>query len=92
VLALQDLRRRTPVVVFILLTVVCLVLLGIACACASDHPKQKIDRALSAIPAAPPLVEVWTFSLGALIILVSIDLCRRRATETSAALLQRFLF
>jgi hypothetical protein len=78
-------------VVFILLAIVCLVLLGIACACASDHPKQNIDRALSVIPAAPPLIEVWTFSFGALLALVSIDLRRRRPKETSAALLQRFL-
>ena len=58
VIALQDLRRRPPFLVFVVLAIVCLVLLGFACVCATDHPSQTIARALSAIPAAPPLVEV----------------------------------
>jgi hypothetical protein len=93
VIALQDLWKRMPLLVFILLAIACLVLLGLACACATDHPRQNIDRALGAIPAAPPLVEVWTFAFGALLVLFGVDLRRRRAeNETSRALLQSFLF
>ena len=82
-----------PLLVFVLLAIFCLIALGLACACATDHPTQNIDRALGAIPTAPPLVEVWTFSFGALLMLVGIDLRRRRVdSETSRALLQCFLF
>lgn len=81
-----------PLLVFILLALFCLVLLGFACACVTDHPAQSIDRALSAIPAAPPLVDVWTLSFGALLMLVGFDRRRRRAdNEISLAALQCFL-
>jgi hypothetical protein len=84
---------RMPLVVFIVLAIFCLVALGIACACASDHPMQSIDRALSAIPAATPLVEVWTFTFGTLVFLASFGLRKRRADNgTSPAALQCFLF
>ena len=86
-------RRRMPLLVFILLAIFCLVALGIACACASDHPMQNIDRALSSIPAATPLVEVWTFTFGTLLILASFGLRKRRVdNSTSPAALQCFLF
>jgi len=82
-----------PLLVFILLAIFCLVALGIACACASDHPMQNIDRALSAIPAATPLVEIWTFTFGTLGILASFGMWKRRAdNRTSPAALQCFLF
>ena len=75
-----------PLLVFIVLAIFCLVALGIACACASDHSMQNIDRAVSAIPAATPLIEVWTFTFGTLALLVSLDLLRRRADrDTSPA-------
>src|SRR5437870_2767041 len=93
VIALRDLRRRMPLLVFVLLAIFCLIALGLACACATDHPTQNIDRALSAIPAAPPLVEVWTVSFGALVVLGALDVRRRRAeNETSQEILQCFLF
>jgi hypothetical protein len=92
-MSLQAIRKRMPLWAFILLAVLCLVLLGIACACATDHPAQTIDRALGAIPAAAPLVEVWTFAFGALVMFVALDVRRRRADKaTSPAVLQRFLF
>jgi hypothetical protein len=82
-----------PLWAFILLAVLCLVLLGIACACATNHPAQTIDRALGAIPATAPLIEVWTFAFGALMMFVALDIRRRRgAAATSPAVLQRFLF
>ena len=93
VIALQDLRKRMPLLVFILLAIVCLVMLGLACACATDHPTQNIERTLSAIPAAPALVEVWTFSFAALLVLVGFDVRRRRVdSERSRVVLQCFLF
>jgi hypothetical protein len=82
-----------PLLVFILLAIFCLVALGIACACASDHSMQNIERAVSAIPAATPLVEVWTFTFGTLVILASLGFRKRRLdTTTSPAVLQCFLF
>jgi hypothetical protein len=92
-MSLQGVRKRMPLLVFILLAIFCLIALGIACACASDHPMQNIDRALSAIPAATPLVEVWSFTFGTLVILASFGLRKRRVDNgTSPAALQCFLF
>ena len=82
-----------PLLVFILLAIFCLVALGLACACSSDHPMQNIDRALNSMPAATPLVEVWTFTFGTLVILASFGLRKRRTdSNTSPAALQCFLF
>lgn len=67
--------------------------LGVACACATDHPAQNIDRALSAIPSAAPPMELWSFAFGTLVVLVSLEVRRRRVEDTtSPAALQRFLF
>ena len=87
-------RRRLPPWAFIFLAALCLVMLGIACVCAADHPGQKIDRALGAVPAADvPILEIWTFVFAALVLLVSADFLRRRShRETSRAALQCFLF
>jgi hypothetical protein len=92
-LSLQAIRRRLPLWAFILLAVLCLVLLGIACACATDHQAQTVDRALSTISATPAVIEIWTFSFAALSMLVAVDVRRRRfEAARSPALLQRFLF
>jgi hypothetical protein len=83
---------RLPLIVFVLLFLLCLLLFGLACACASDHPTQAIERALSSIPAAPPLLEVW--AVVALSVLGSVWLFGQRAaavTRASPADLQRFL-
>jgi hypothetical protein len=91
--SVMRLQRRLPVVVFVLLLVLCLLLLGLACACVSDHPGQAIERALSSIPAAPPLVELWgAFMLSGF---ASLGLLRQwavRVGRASPADLQRFLF
>ena len=50
-MSLQALRGRMPLLAFILLAVVCLALVGFACACLSDHPVQALERALGAIKA-----------------------------------------
>lgn len=82
-----------PVVAFVLLAVICLTLLGFACACLSDQPAQAIERATSLGTAIPPLIEVWALLIASLaaipLVLVAGERARSRA---SPALLQRFLF
>ncbi len=82
-----------PLIVFILLALVCLALLGFACACLSDQLAQAVERALSLGGADAPLIEVWALvfaSLAAAVFaLVAGEGLRSRA---SPALLQRFLF
>lgn len=82
-----------PLIAFVLLAVVCLALLGFACACLSDQPAQAIERATSLGTAIPPLVEVWALLILSLafapFVLVTGD---RASSRASPALLQRFLF
>jgi len=92
-MSLQAMRTRMPLWAFILLAVLCLGLLGLACACATDQPVQTIDRALGAIPAGAAVIEVWTFAFGALAMFVALDVRRRTARNArSPAVLQCFLF
>jgi hypothetical protein len=88
------LRRRLPLIVFILLAVLCLVLIGVACACFSDHPWQAAERAISASAAMPGLViEIW--SLVVVSLLAAPHVATRRVGgfgRASPAQLQRFLF
>jgi hypothetical protein len=90
---LQALRGRMPLVAFILLAVVCLALLGFACACLGDNPMQALERALGAFPALPALVEVWSLvawlALASGVLLAATTTARARAP--SPASLQRFL-
>jgi hypothetical protein len=81
-----------PLVAFVLLAVICLALLGFACACLTDHPALAIERALSALTALPALVEVWTLVVVIAMttfVVLSPPSARGRA---SPELLQRFLF
>ncbi len=80
-----------PLLAFILLAIVCLALLGFACVCLSDHPMQAIDRALSAIPALPALVEVWSMTALATLAAAWLLVGRLMRRPPSAAVLQRFL-
>jgi len=90
---LARLRGRMPLVAFILLALVCLALLGFACACLSDQPWQALDRALSTGQALPPLIEVWTLAVAALLgASVVVTVRHGRESRASPALLQRFLF
>jgi hypothetical protein len=91
--ALHRLRGRVPLVAFILLAVVCLALLGFACACLSDQPLQAIDRALSTGEALRPLIAVWTLAVASLFGASLVVTARHgRESRASPALLQRFLF
>jgi hypothetical protein len=89
---LARLRSRMPLVVFLLLALVCLVLIGFACACLTDQPAAAIERALQGAALAPAVIAVWSIALA--VVLAStmtgaVTLPRGRA---SPALLQRFLF
>lgn len=81
-----------PLIGFILLAVICLAVLGFACACLTDQAAQAVDRALASGAALPPLTEIWSLlivTLGAAgFLLVS---TRRAPSRASPALLQRFL-
>jgi len=82
-----------PLVVFILVALVCLVLLGFACACLTDSPTQALDRAVSALAHLPALTPAWgpaLFALG-LFGARAVASCRY-AGRGSPELLQRFLF
>jgi hypothetical protein len=92
VVSIMRLRRHLPLVVFIFLVLLAVMLVGLACACFTDHPMQAIEKALSVIPAAPPMVEVWPALVlglfaGALVLTLTVA-----ARGRSPALLQRFLF
>jgi hypothetical protein len=93
VLSIQRLRERMPLIVFILLLVLLVMLVGIACACATDHPMKTVDRALSATSAMPAVIEVWTYTFAAILLVAFV------IPQTWCALgraspqeLQRFLF
>jgi hypothetical protein len=92
--SIVHLRRRVPVVVFILLLVLLVVALGLICLCATDHPAQTADRALSSVAHAPAVIAMWSF-----LMLLSAPLFRqpsvvaiRGRDRASPAALQRFLF
>ena len=55
---IERFRARMPLIVFILLALVCLLMLGFACACLSDQPTLALERALQS-PALPALITVW---------------------------------
>ncbi|MGH2996373.1 MAG: hypothetical protein ACRDM9_08660 [Gaiellaceae bacterium] len=79
-----------PLVGFVLLAVLCIALLGFACACLSDHPMQALERALAAIPAAPALIEVWSLAL-ALAVAGAFAATRGMRTAPTPTALQRLL-
>ena len=85
-------RKHLPLVVFIYLVLIAVMLVGFACACLTDHPMQAIEKALSAIPAAPAIVEVWSVLAAGLFVAVAVRLPRTARDRRSPAVLQRFLF
>jgi hypothetical protein len=91
--ALERLRGQMPLVVFILLALVCLGLIGFACACLSDQPAAALERAVQAPALAPPVEEAWPAVVLAILaagLLVSASASARG--RASPAVLQRFLF
>ena len=68
-------------------------LVGFACACLTDHPMQAIEKALSAIPAAPAIIVVWSvIAAGLFASALALRLPRSARERASPAVLQRFLF
>jgi hypothetical protein len=88
------LRRRLPLLVFILVAIICLVAIGVACACFTDHQGQAVERALAAVPAATAPGYVWPLIVIALLGATTIFMVGRRedTVARSPAELQRFLF
>lgn len=56
VVALERLRGPMPLLAFVLLAVLCLALIGFACACFDDQFAQALDRVAQSVPAALPLL------------------------------------
>jgi hypothetical protein len=81
-----------PLISFLLLAIVCLALLGFACACLTDQPMQALERATSHGQALPPVLVMWTAMLAALIGASSVAVRERPGSRASPAVLQRFLF
>ncbi len=81
-----------PLIAFVLLALICLAIIGLACACLSDQPGQAIERAVSSGSVLPPLIEVWSllfvasFGAGLLVVFE-----HRAGSRASPALLQRFV-
>ncbi len=82
-----------PLIAFIMVAIVCLALLGFACACLTGQPVQVVDRATPLGGALAPLAEVWWLGFHALVGASFIVVARTRArSRASPAVLQRFLF
>lgn len=89
--SLEPLRRRLPLVVFLLLVLLLVMLVGLACACVSDHPLQALERALAGIAAQPALLFVWALLAVSAILVVQSPRRHAAVGRASPALLQRFL-
>lgn len=87
------LRRRMPLIVFILVAIVFLIAVGFACACFTDHRGKALESALAAVPSAPAPGFVWPLIVISLFgAAVAATAGRTFATSRSPADLQRFLF
>ena len=86
------LRKRMPLVVFLLLLILVLMMVGFACACLTGQPMQALGRSADGPPALPPLIELWAL-LTVLLVPASFAFARRVAAtgRASPAILQRFL-
>ena len=93
VLSIQRLRERMPLIAFILLLVLLMMMIGVACACATDHPMKTVDQELSAASSIGAVIEVWTYSFAAILLVAFVLPQRHRALgRASPQQLQRFLF
>ena len=82
-----------PLIAFILLLVLLLMMIGVACACATDHPMKTVDQELSAASSTPAVLEIWTYSFAAiLLVTIAVPTRRRALGRASPQVLQRFLF
>lgn len=88
---LERLRARMPLVVFLLLALVCLALVGFACACLTDQPALAIERALQGPALAPGVIAIWSVMLVVLLASSATGAALLPRGRASPALLQRFL-
>jgi len=93
VTGLLALRKRMPLIVFLLLALLLLMLVGLACACLTDDPMQAIERVVNALAQLPTVAVAWTF-MFATVLLAMPRLQPQNAGRgrASPAALQRFLF
>lgn len=88
-------RRRLPLIVFVLLAIVVLMLLGFACACLTDDPMQTVERALTLtfVSPLPGPENAWATLFAVLATsLLLVAQTRAAGGRASPALLQRFRF
>jgi hypothetical protein len=89
--ALEAMRGRMPLLAVILFAVLCLALIGFACACLDDQFAQAFDRIVQSPPVA--VIELWpAFALSALASFSLIVFAMPASDRASPASLQRFLF
>ena len=80
-----------PLLAFMLLALLCLALIGFACACLDDQFAQAFDRILQSAPAA--VTELWrAFTVATLASLPLVFFLVPASGRASPVLLQRFLF
>jgi hypothetical protein len=80
-----------PLLAFILLALLCLALIGFACACLDDQFAQAFDRIVQSAPVA--VIELWPpFAVATLALLSLVVFSVPASDRASPALLQRFLF
>lgn len=80
-----------PLIAFVLLAVICLALIGFACACLDDQFAQALDRVAQGVP--PAIIVVWSvLAVGALAPFWLLAFAPHAFGRASPALLQRFLF
>lgn len=90
-MALELARGRLPFLAFVLLAIVCLALVGFACACLDDQFAQALDRVAQSMPAA--VIVLWpALAVGALLSVPLVAFHVPASGRASPALLQRFLF
>ena len=86
------LRRRMPLIAFILLALICLLMLGFACVCLGDQPALALERALQS-PALAAVLLVWAaIMLGGFMRTLPQLAVVAHPGRGSPELLQRFLF
>lgn len=91
-MALERFRGRMPLLVFVLLALVCMGLVGFACACLDDQAALALERAVQA-PALPALIELWSLlALSTFAATLHVGRLAPGRGRASPALLQRFLF
>lgn len=81
-----------PLIAVVLLALICLLMLGFACACLGDRPALALERALQ-VPALPAVTLLWAaIVLGAFTRTLPRLGAIAHPARGSPELLQRFLF